>query len=300
MLPLPLSLVPPSSSYCLSPSLPNSVYHFLSLPPSFSSELTLITAPPNQYVVEGEDISLECSFDNPNLVYGTVIITIRRGGQTTSVINGAAVDDEGEYACDISLISHDSSTQVPIILHVFSEYIIWLQYNIFTAHSNHETSVQFVCLFWSICMPSSQLAHRSVNNAWFIFHSAAPININDYPENYQGLYGVQEAMFTVSFTGRESQGLDVSWFKNGVQLSDSDDYSITTAFSEELRRGNTSIHFPQMRRSDGGVYRVLVSTDFGEKVIGQDSRRDDQSFQVDVIGKTDSPRIAIDLNWIVP
>jgi hypothetical protein len=193
-------------------------------------ELTLITAPPNQYVVEGEDISLECSFDNTNLVYGTVIITIRRGGQTTSVINSAAVDDEGEYACDISLISHDSSTQVPIILHVFT-----------------------------------------------------PININDYPENYQTLYGVQEAMFTVSFTGRESQGLDVSWFKNGVQLSDSDDYSITTAFSEELRRGNTSIHFPQMRRSDGGVYRVLVSTDFGEKVIGQDSRRDDQSFQVDVI-----------------
>ena len=145
-------------------------------------------------------------------------------------------------------------------------------------------------------MPPSQLAHRSVNNAWLIFHSPATINITEYPENYQRLYGVQEAMFTISFTGRESQGLDVSWFKNGVELFDADDYSIITAFSEELQRGNTSIHFPQMRRSDGGVYRVLVITDFGEKAIDQDSRRDEQSFQVDVIGKTDSPRVAINLN----
>lgn len=87
----------------------------------FPSALSLITAPVNQYVVEGENIRPECSFDDPSQVYGMVIITIRRNGQPTPIISGASVEDEGEYLCDVNLFSHDASTQVPFTLHVFSE-----------------------------------------------------------------------------------------------------------------------------------------------------------------------------------
>ena len=117
----------------------------------------------------------------------------------------------------------------------------------------------------------------------------APINITNYPEKYQELFGVQEAMFTVSFTGRQSQGLVVSWFKNGIQLFDSDKRRIVTVFSEEERTGNTSIHFPQMKRDDGAVYRVLVKTEFGGTEIEDGPKRDDESFQVEVVGKTVLP-----------
>ena len=94
---------------------------FLILSLLFPSALSLITAPVNQYVVEGENIRPECSFDDPSQVYGSVIITIRRNGQPTPIISAARVEDEGEYLCDVNLLSHDASTQVPFTLHVFSE-----------------------------------------------------------------------------------------------------------------------------------------------------------------------------------
>lgn len=95
---------------------------FTTLSPSLPSlGLHLVSAPWEQYVVEGEDITLQCSFSNPDNVYGRVITTIRRGGQTTPVITGATIGDEGEYRCEISLIDHSDSTQVSITLHVFSK-----------------------------------------------------------------------------------------------------------------------------------------------------------------------------------
>ena len=97
------------------------LFIILSLCLLFPSALSLITAPVNQYVVEGESIRPECSFDDPSQVYGNVIITIRRNGQPTPTISGASVEDEGEYLCDVNLLSHDASTQVPFTLHVFSE-----------------------------------------------------------------------------------------------------------------------------------------------------------------------------------
>ena len=87
------------------------------------------------------------------------------------------------------------------------------------------------------------------------------------------------------FTGRQSQGLQVKWFRNGIELFSVAERRISTFFSEETRTGNTSISFPQMDRGDKGVYRVLVSTEFGEGHIEQGPRRDDWSFQVVVKGE---------------
>ena len=64
---------------------------------------------------------LECSFHDPDQIYGTVIITIRQGSQITNIINDASVEDEGEYECDITLITESASTLLPITLHVFSK-----------------------------------------------------------------------------------------------------------------------------------------------------------------------------------
>ena len=74
-----------------------------------------------QYVVAGEDISLQCSFHDPDNVYGIVITTIRQGTRTVGQITNASVEDEGDYECDVSLITHSASGLVPIVLHVFSE-----------------------------------------------------------------------------------------------------------------------------------------------------------------------------------
>ena len=95
----------------------------------------------------------------------------------------------------------------------------------------------------------------------------------------------------MAFTGRESQGLEISWFQNGIEFFDTAEHRITSVFSEETRTGNTSIHFPLIKRSNDGVYRVLVSTEFGEEVIESGPRRADQSFQVEVVGETTDNRV---------
>ena len=48
--------------------------------------------------------------------------------------------------------------------------------------------------------------------------------------------------------------------------------------------GITTIIFPAMARADGGVYRVVVSTEFGTGVIAEELRKQEESFQVDVRG----------------
>ena len=71
-------------------------------------------------------------------------------------------------------------------------------------------------------------------------------------------------MFSVRFTGRQSQGLQVKWFRNGIELFSAAECRISTFFSEETRMKNSPISFPQMNTGDRGMYRVLVSTEFGE------------------------------------
>lgn len=148
---------------------------FIILSLLFPSALSLITAPVNQYVVEGEDIRPECSFDDPSQVYGLVIITIRRNGQPTPIISGATVEDEGEYLCDVSLFSHDASTQVPFTLHVFSEcntspsvfFIPHLHWVLFCNRCDYNY-IGPSLLFHTICMFPSQLTVAD-NNSFLVF-----------------------------------------------------------------------------------------------------------------------------------
>ena len=93
-----------------------------SLPSSI--DLNLIVAPPNQYVVAGDDITLQCSFNDPAGVYGISFPTVRCDGQPVQQITNASIDDEGLYQCDITLFPQQGDGDakiVPITLHVFSE-----------------------------------------------------------------------------------------------------------------------------------------------------------------------------------
>ena len=99
--------------------LPHSINNHYSSP---HTDLGLITAPADQYVVAGQDAVFECLFHDPDNLYGPSISTIRQGSQIVNVISGASVEDEGEYECDIILLEESASTLVPIRLHVFSEW----------------------------------------------------------------------------------------------------------------------------------------------------------------------------------
>ena len=130
--------------------------------------------------------------------------------------------------------------------------------------------------------------HNIIHKKYYYCQSSffvAPINITRSPPNYEELMGVQERRFTVFFTGRQSQNIAVWWYRNGVELHNTQQQQISTAFSEEDMTGNTTIYFPEMRRSHSGVYRVVVSTDFAEGEIERELRRQDVSFQVDVRGQ---------------
>ena len=75
------------------------------------------------------------------------------------------------------------------------------------------------------------------------------------------------------------------WFHNGVILRDTTQHQLSTTFSDEMVTGTTSIQFPEMVRADSGVYRMVVSTDFGEEEIESSLRRKEVSFQVDLRGE---------------
>ena len=112
----------------------------------------------------------------------------------------------------------------------------------------------------------------------------APIVITEHPPVYQKLTGVQRANFSVTFTGREAQGIETMWYHNGVILNDKQ-HQLVTSFSSESLTGMATIKFDQMARGDRGVYRVVVETDFGAEVIDVSLRKKEYSFQVDVRGK---------------
>ena len=89
--------------------------------------MNLIVVPPNQYVVAGDNITLQCSFNDPAGVYGIPIPTVLHDGPPVQQITNASIDDEGLYQCIITLFLQDSdgdSTNVPITLHVFSEFTL--------------------------------------------------------------------------------------------------------------------------------------------------------------------------------
>lgn len=96
---------------------------------------------------------------------------------------------------------------------------------------------------------------------------------------------MQPANFSIAFTGRQSQNILIMWYRNGVALYHTNQHQLIATFSDESMTGTATIQFPEMSRVNGGVYRVVVSTDFGANVIPENLRRQEVSFQVEMRGE---------------
>ena len=91
------------------------------------------------------------------------------------------------------------------------------------------------------------------------------------------------ANFTVTFRARRTQNITTVWFRDGKLLQSTADAQLVTSFTGEME-GAASVIFPAMSRSDSGVYRVVVATEFGAAVLDSTIRKQEASFQVDVEG----------------
>ncbi len=99
---------------------------------------------------------------------------------------------------------------------------------------------------------------------------------------YQVLTMNQPVAFSVNFTGRQSHDLTVRWSKDGQPVED----GVHNSFDDALAIGRTVLSLPQARRSDAGVYHVIISSQVGEE--GEPpafSSQQQASFQINITGK---------------
>lgn len=90
----------------------------------------------------------------------------------------------------------------------------------------------------------------------------------------------------MEFTGRESHHLQIQWSKNGRTLEDGDP-RVRNSLDEVLASGSTVLSLSPARRSDSGVYHVVISSQVGV-VEGEPpafTSQAEASFQIDVTGK---------------
>lgn len=101
---------------------------------------------------------------------------------------------------------------------------------------------------------------------------------------HQNLTRNQPVTFAVDFKGRKSHDLMITWYHSGLALSD--DSRIYNTFDTDLGTGRSEFRLPLARRTDAGLYRVLISS-----VVGGDqepptfSSQGEATFQVDIAGK---------------
>ena len=95
------------------------VLSLLSVSLSSCIDLGLVIAPRDQYVQQGMNITPQCEFASSTI---RAITAIRYGQRTVETITNADIEDEGMYACDVTLISSQEATLVPFTLHVFSKF----------------------------------------------------------------------------------------------------------------------------------------------------------------------------------
>ena len=92
------------SPYCFHFSLPLSHFAFFSFSPLSLPDSRLLNFPQNQYVIIGGDVTLHCSFNDANMMYGLAITVTKRGDATVSDVRNASLADEGEYSCEDLLL----------------------------------------------------------------------------------------------------------------------------------------------------------------------------------------------------
>ena len=124
------------------------------LPPPTAADLDRIIAPPNQYVVLGQNTTLQCVFTDPNTLYGISFASIKRNSQAIGQITNASLEDEGVYQCDVTLFSHSASALIDFTLHIFSK-CIYIQQSVLIC--NREiTKISHACTIITPLSPSLQ------------------------------------------------------------------------------------------------------------------------------------------------
>ena len=75
--------------------------------------------PSNQYIVYGNDTTLNCSYNDPSI--GARATVERNDEVVSNRITGANLDDEGEYVCDIFISNPRASIQRSFTVHVIGK-----------------------------------------------------------------------------------------------------------------------------------------------------------------------------------
>lgn len=96
-------------------------------------------------------------------------------------------------------------------------------------------------------------------------------------------YGNEPATFTASFVSSSETHTSVSWLKDDSALSGGGSVVVTAFVGGDITR-NTSLGFSQLRRTDAGLYTVLVNNSLPG--IPLDRREATANFTVRVHGKS--------------
>lgn len=99
---------------------------------------------------------------------------------------------------------------------------------------------------------------------------------------HQNLTSNEPVTFAVEFRGRQTHDLTIAWFHDGVPIPFTDT-RIHDSFDSSLASGRTELRLPLARRSDVGLYRVVISSEVGVPPVF--SSQQEVTFQIDVTGK---------------
>jgi len=141
--------------------------------------------------------------------------------------------------------------------------------------------------WWKVRQPVSQPVSQSVRVCGGVRFTAVPlpavpVRLLSHSEPvYHRLNQNRPVSLSISFTGRVSHNLMVTWYHDNQALPTLDP-RITTVQSD-TDPSTSTLTFSLAQRSDGGVYRVEVVTMVGQNL----PRRVEQTFQLDVTSKFD-------------
>ncbi len=86
--------------------------------------------------------------------------------------------------------------------------------------------------------------------------------------------------FTVGFSGRMEQGMNVTWTKNSLPIPPE---KVETQFLNATM-GQSVLTFDPILRADSGVYRVVVRSTLGDGVLAAALLTGEVHFQLDIVG----------------
>lgn len=119
-----------------------------------------------------------------------------------------------------------------------------------------------------------------------ISNAVPPIIIGN--ASVKAIYGNEQETFTISFMSSFEANTTVTWNFNSLPLSSHE--FVSTEYSNETA-GITSLHFPQLMRSNRGLYTVIIDNNMTLIPAARSSAR--VSFAVVVEGRINLRRDTI-------